>query len=303
MLLQLPLAGQHPRAGERHRAGLRDVARQRHPGGEPAAGAHRRRRRRRAAVPHRPGPAAAGTAARAVDQHRAAVHPQGPEEDAAATSAAAPASAACRGAASRPRSPSTRSTNPRSNRIHGRPLRSPDDEQEAARFMPPRGRRHALAHRRLRPDRRLPDRGAGGPRRLDRLALPAALRLRRLLRRAAGHAGPRPLAAWPRAARSAPCAAAIATARWSWKPNSRRPTARSTVDRLHAACGRDAPDLVRIVEGRRGRYADADGAGHPLRLRLDRPVGAAASTAACRPSPGRIGCVLRTAGRPARRRT
>ena len=35
----------------------------------------------------------------------------------------------------------------------------------------------------------------------------------------------------------------------------------------------EAPDLVRIVEGRRGRVADADGAGHPVRLRLDRPLG------------------------------
>ena len=40
--------------------------------------------------------------------------------------------------------------------------------------------------------------GAGRPRRLDRLAVLAALRLGRLLRRAARHAGARPLAASPR---------------------------------------------------------------------------------------------------------
>ena len=36
------------------------------------------------------------------------------------------------------------------------------------------------------------------------------------------------------------------------------------------------PDVVRIVEGARGERPDADGARAPLRLRLDRPVGAAA---------------------------
>ena len=39
---------------------------------------------------------------------------------------------------------------------------------------------------------------------------------------------------------------------------------------------RRTPDVVRIVEGVRGRVADADGARHPLRLRVDRPVGAPA---------------------------
>ncbi len=37
----------------------------------------------------------------------------------------------------------------------------------------------------------------------------------------------------------------------------------------------EAPDLVRIVEGRRGKVLDAHGPGHPLRLRLDRALGPA----------------------------
>ena len=56
----------------------------------------------------------------------------------------------------------------------------------------------------------------------------------------------------------------------------------------------DVPDLVRIVEGRRGRVADADGAGHPLRLRLDRPVGPAGRAAGSRRSPGPDMLRLRT---------
>src|SRR5919106_1010056 len=44
------------------------------------------------------------------------------------------------------------------------------------------------AHRGLRPHRRYADRGAGGHRRLYRLAVPAPLRLRGLLRVATGHA-------------------------------------------------------------------------------------------------------------------
>ena len=52
----------------------------------------------------------------------------------------------------------------------------------------------ALQDRRLRPDRRLRDRRAGRPRRLDRLAVLAGLRFRRLLCRAARHPQERPLA-------------------------------------------------------------------------------------------------------------
>ena len=74
------------------------------------------------------------------------------------------------------------------------------------------------AHRGLRADRRPAGRGARRARRLDRLALLPALRLGRVLRRAARHAGARPLAARARrvAARQR---AAISTTRWC----SRRP--------------------------------------------------------------------------------
>ena len=52
----------------------------------------------------------------------------------------------------------------------------------------------AFPDRGLRPDRRLRDGGPGGARRLDRLAVLAALRFGRLLRRPARRAGARPLA-------------------------------------------------------------------------------------------------------------
>ena len=91
-----------------------------------------------------------------------------------------------------------------------------------------------------------------GTRRVDRLALPAAVRLGRLLRRAARHAGARPLAARPGRRRSGPSAGATATTRWSSRPSSRRTAARSRVIDFMPIRG-TAPDLVRIVEGLRGR--------------------------------------------------
>ena len=74
-------------------------------------------------------------------------------------------------------------------------------------------------------------------------------------------------------------------ARWSSRPSSRPPTGRSRVIDFMPAAD-EAPDLVRLVEGRRGRVADADGAGHPLRLRLDRALGPAHRGRHLRRSPG-----------------
>src|SRR5580698_1780058 len=58
------------------------------------------------------------------------------------------------------------------------------------RLLGERGPRHRRPHvptdRRLRPGRRPPVSGAGEPERFHRLAVPAAIRLRGLLRRAAG---------------------------------------------------------------------------------------------------------------------
>ncbi len=56
---------------------------------------------------------------------------------------------------------------------------------------------HGAAHRGLRVDRRPAHRGAGRPGRVGRLAVPAAVRLPRVLCGPARHRGPRPLAALP----------------------------------------------------------------------------------------------------------
>ena len=77
-------------------------------------------------------------------------------------------------------------------------------------------------------------------------------------------------------------------ARWCSRPTSRPPPARSG-HRLHAAARR-APTLVRIVEGRRRAGADADAARHPLRLRLDRAVGAPRPTTSSARSPAPTRC-------------
>ena len=124
-------------------------------------------------------------------------------------------------------------------------------------------------------DRRPADRRARRPRRLDRLALLPALRLGRLLRRAArrpsrtGAGCSRPTgevrarrAPLPRATRS------------SSRPTSTPTSGVGPRHRLHAAARRRArrrPDR----RGRRGHGADADGARDPLRLRLDRARGCA----------------------------
>ena len=101
----------------------------------------------------------------------------------------------------------------------------------------------------------LRDRRAGRARRLDRLALLAALRFRCLLRGAARQARARPLA--DRADGRAPCAS-----RRRYRPDTliletafrdgRRRRRRSSTSCRRAA---RTPDLVRIVEGERGRVA------------------------------------------------
>ncbi len=115
-----------------------------------------------------------------------------------------------------------------------------------------RSRTADAAHRGLRAPRRPPDGGARRARRLDRLALLPPLRLRRLLRRAPRRRRERPLAHRTRALR-------------------RRATRRYLHDTLvlettwqaeDGSCARvldfmpprgDAPDIVRIVEGVKGR--------------------------------------------------
>ena len=108
------------------------------------------------------------------------------------------------------------------------------------------------ADRGLRADRRHADRGAGRPRRLDRLALPAALRL-------AGAASRR---CWATSRTGAGCSrptrghahasAATATARWCSRPTS-TPTA-GVLQVVDSMPIRDeAPDVVRVARCLEGR--------------------------------------------------
>ena len=98
-----------------------------------------------------------------------------------------------------------------------------------------------------------------GPRRLDRLALPAALRLGRLLRRPAGRPRARPLAAGPGRRRPRrPPPVPRRHARPGDRVRDRRRGRRR--HRLHAGRAARGPDLVRLVEGRRGRV--------PMRMEL-----------------------------------
>ena len=136
---------------------------------------------------------------------------------------------------------------------------------------------HGLPHRRLCPDRRSEHRGAGRPRRLDRLAVLAAFRFRCLLCRAAGHARARPLADRAErrdAARYAPLPAQHADPGNALR-NRRR---RGDAHRLHAAAHRRL--AYRAHGGGRARQGgDAHRAGAPLRLWRDRAVGDAARRA------------------------
>ncbi len=135
---------------------------------------------------------------------------------------------------------------------------SPSDEAFLRRARPPiRGNDGDgdAPHRRLRAHRRHPHRGAGRPRRVDRLALPAALRQRRVLRGAGRRRGQRLVAA--RAAR----AGAGQPARLPHRQHGGRDRPRGrgrprAGGRRDAARRRDAaPGAARDRRGRPGRDA------------------------------------------------
>ena len=131
-----------------------------------------------------------------------------------------------------------------------------------------------LPDRRLRIDRRLRDRGTGRPRRLDRLAVLARLRFRRLLRRAARHVH------GMAAGRSRRPAKVTKSSRRYWDNTlileTRFETADGTVALIDFMPPRgNASDVVRLVRGVSGRVKLADGAGDPVRLRRRYPLGQA----------------------------
>ena len=126
-------------------------------------------------------------------------------------------------------------------------------------------------------DRRPPDGGARRPRRVDRLALLPALRLRRLLRRAARHDRARPLARSRRATTAGRAAAATGRDTLVLETECETDDGRGARHRLHAAARRGA----RHRAHRRGparQVRDALRARDPLRLRLHRALGASTST-------------------------
>ena len=133
-----------------------------------------------------------------------------------------------------------------------------------------------------------------GQRRLDRLAVPAPVRLRRDLRRAARHRGARPLADRPGRRR---CRATRRRYRGDTLVlETEFDTDDGTVRLIDFMPPRgEAPDVVRIVEGVRGRVPMR----MDLRLRFDYghvvPVGAPGATATWSRSPGRTrsGCAPR----------
>src|SRR5579885_1767573 len=128
------------------------------------------------------------------------------------------------------------------------------------------------AARGLRAHRRQPYGGARRARRLHRLALSAALRLRRLFRCAARHAGARPLA--PRAGRrGARDRASLPRRHPRARDRLRGPRRGGPHRRLHAAApGRAGGRAHGLRAARPG--ADAHAARDPLRLRAHRAVGA-----------------------------
>ena len=129
-----------------------------------------------------------------------------------------------------------------------------------------------LSDRGLRADRRSQHRGARRQGRGDRLVLPAALRLRRLLRGAARRRGQRLLAAGARG--RAPDDAALPAGHPGARDRARDRRGGGRGRRLHAVLGhpgRDRPGAAGARPRRPGRDGDRDRA--PLRLRLDRPLG------------------------------
>ena len=151
----------------------------------------------------------------------------------------------------------------------------------AAKRLPPRFADRASRLRRrvqdrgLRADRRPADGCARRPERLDRLALLPPLRLGRLLRRAARRPSRMDAGCSRRTVRSNTGAPLPRPTRscTSWTSTPPRALSASPTSCRRAATD---PDVVRIVEGARGQRGDADGARDSVRLRLDRPLGAAA---------------------------
>ena len=117
----------------------------------------------------------------------------------------------------------------------------------------------------LRRARRHGDRRPRQPRRLHRLALPAPLRLARLLRRPARHPRERPLAHRAGGARRAR-PAATSTTRSCSRPSTRPTTGAVRVTDL-MPLGDGRADLIRRVEGVRGHRPDAPRVGRAVRLR------------------------------------
>ncbi len=126
------------------------------------------------------------------------------------------------------------------------------------------------ADRGLRPDRRLQHHGPGRPQRLDRLAVLAAVRQRRLLRRLARLAGQRPLA--DRAPeRRLPVTRHYRDGGWCWKRCSpRRTAAAALIDFMipEAATPRSCASSRAAADGRLRH-----GPGASLRLRRRGAVG------------------------------
>ena len=145
---------------------------------------------------------------------------------------------------------------------------------------------HGLPHRGLRADRRHPHGRAGEPGGVDRLAVPAPVRLAGLLRGPARRPLQRPLAARP--------GRGVREVRRRYQGDT---LVLETEYRTDDGVVRVVdfmpprqwdPDVARVVEGS-GAGADADGADHPLRLRLDRPLGAARRRGAARGRRARLG--------------
>ena len=113
--------------------------------------------------------------------------------------------------------------------------------------------------------------GARQPARVHRLALPAAVRLGRRVRRASGHPRERPLDAPARG--GVPLDGTAVSRRHARPRDGARDAVRSRpAGRLHASA-RDEPRSRADRRGRAGARRDADGARAPLRLRVDRPLG------------------------------
>src|SRR6478672_472407 len=132
------------------------------------------------------------------------------------------------------------------------------------------GGRHGDPDRGLRGARRHGDGRPREPRRLHRLALPAALRLARLFRRPAGHAGERPLAHRARGARTydAPLPGPLVRARDHPRDRGRG----GEGDRPHAARGRPGGPDPPGPGGARDR-PDAPRVGRAVQLRPDPSLG------------------------------